>query len=212
MHTDRHQSDRRDAILRLLRGAPVRRQSDLVSLLRRDGFEVTQSSISRDIRELGVLQPILVRPVTGDANAFEIVAGERRWRASQRAGLHQVPVIVECLTDNKNRTAGEIYSMHSATAHSTSRNSPPSNIRPRRPPPLHFRRIPQISNGGWRRRCPSVAPGVEDLVFLGDEIGLRIDGSEHSASGCVGVGTGRTGWAGGPAARFDGSLYPTRDA
>jgi transcriptional regulator of arginine metabolism len=56
MHTDRHQSDRRDAILRLLRGAPVRRQSDLVTLLRRDGFEVTQSSISRDIRELGVLK------------------------------------------------------------------------------------------------------------------------------------------------------------
>ncbi|MEY2854035.1 MAG: Arginine repressor, binding domain, partial [Pseudomonadota bacterium] len=47
MHTDRHLSDRRDAILRLLRGAPVRRQSDLVTLLRRDGFDVTQSSISR---------------------------------------------------------------------------------------------------------------------------------------------------------------------
>lgn len=56
MHTDRHQSDRRDAILRILRGAPVRRQSDLVTLLRKDGFDVTQSSISRDMRELGVLK------------------------------------------------------------------------------------------------------------------------------------------------------------
>ena len=54
MHLDRHQSERRHAILRILRGAPVRRQSDLVSLLRQDGFDVTQSSISRDMRELGV--------------------------------------------------------------------------------------------------------------------------------------------------------------
>ena len=56
MQTDRHQTSRRDAILRLLRSGAVRRQSDLVSLLKRDGFEVTQSSISRDIRELGVLK------------------------------------------------------------------------------------------------------------------------------------------------------------
>jgi transcriptional regulator of arginine metabolism len=56
MHIDRHQTDRRDAILRLLRGTPVRRQSDLVTLLRKDGFDVTQSSISRDMRELGVLK------------------------------------------------------------------------------------------------------------------------------------------------------------
>jgi transcriptional regulator of arginine metabolism len=56
MHTDRQQLDRRNAILRLVRGGAVRRQSDLVGLLRRDGFDVTQSSISRDIRELGVLK------------------------------------------------------------------------------------------------------------------------------------------------------------
>jgi transcriptional regulator of arginine metabolism len=56
MHTDRHQSTRRDAILRHLRGDAVRRQSDLVGLLQKDGFEVTQSSVSRDMRELGVLK------------------------------------------------------------------------------------------------------------------------------------------------------------
>jgi transcriptional regulator of arginine metabolism len=56
MHIDRHQTDRRDAILRILRGGPVGRQSDLVSLLRKEGFEVTQSSVSRDMRELGVLK------------------------------------------------------------------------------------------------------------------------------------------------------------
>jgi transcriptional regulator of arginine metabolism len=56
MQTDRHQTDRRNAILRLLRGAAVRRQEDLVDLLKRDGFDVTQSSVSRDMRELGVIK------------------------------------------------------------------------------------------------------------------------------------------------------------
>lgn len=56
MHTDRHQAERRNSILRHLRSGAVRRQSDLVDLLRQDGFEVTQSSVSRDMRELGVLK------------------------------------------------------------------------------------------------------------------------------------------------------------
>jgi transcriptional regulator of arginine metabolism len=56
MQTDRHQSDRRNTILRHLRAGAVRRQSDLVGLLKKDGFEVTQSSVSRDMRELGVLK------------------------------------------------------------------------------------------------------------------------------------------------------------
>ncbi|HEX4377127.1 MAG TPA: hypothetical protein VHZ99_08250 [Steroidobacteraceae bacterium] len=54
MLQDRHQFERRNAILRILRGAEVRRQSDLAQLLRRDGFEVTQSSVCRDLRDLGV--------------------------------------------------------------------------------------------------------------------------------------------------------------
>jgi transcriptional regulator of arginine metabolism len=56
MLNDRHQFERRNAILRILRGGVVRRQSDLAQLLRRDGFDVTQSSVSRDLRELGVLK------------------------------------------------------------------------------------------------------------------------------------------------------------
>jgi transcriptional regulator of arginine metabolism len=56
MHSDRHQTDRRANILRHLRAGAVRRQSDLVSLLKEDGFDVTQSSVSRDMRELGVLK------------------------------------------------------------------------------------------------------------------------------------------------------------
>ena len=53
---EHHQHQRRDAILRLLRAGEVRRQSELTQLLRKSGFPVTQSSISRDLRELGVLK------------------------------------------------------------------------------------------------------------------------------------------------------------
>ncbi|MFT3906513.1 MAG: hypothetical protein QM718_09435 [Steroidobacteraceae bacterium] len=53
---DHQQADRRNAILRLLRGGVVRGQNELTELLKRDGFEVTQSSVSRDLRELGVLK------------------------------------------------------------------------------------------------------------------------------------------------------------
>jgi transcriptional regulator of arginine metabolism len=56
MVTDAHQLERRGAIMRILREGQVRRQQDLVRLLRKAGHEVTQSSISRDLRDLGVLK------------------------------------------------------------------------------------------------------------------------------------------------------------
>jgi ParB family chromosome partitioning protein len=60
------------------------------------------TDLANSIREKGVLQPILVRPITGEANAFEIVAGERRWRAAQLAKLHDVPVVVRELSDSES--------------------------------------------------------------------------------------------------------------
>ncbi|HEX3430122.1 MAG TPA: ParB/RepB/Spo0J family partition protein [Rhizomicrobium sp.] len=56
--------------------------------------------LANSIREKGVLQPILVRPK--GAEAFEIVAGERRWRAAQLAKLHDVPVVVRELSDGES--------------------------------------------------------------------------------------------------------------
>ena len=47
--------------------------------------------LAASIRKRGVLQPILVRPVAGELNLFEIIAGERRWRAAQRAGVFDIP-------------------------------------------------------------------------------------------------------------------------
>src|ERR1700760_3647214 len=58
--------------------------------------------LANSIREKGVLQPILVRPVAGETNVFEIVAGERRWRASQLAKLHDVPVVVREMSDGES--------------------------------------------------------------------------------------------------------------
>jgi transcriptional regulator of arginine metabolism len=51
-----HHQERREAILRLLRGADVRGQSQLAQLLKKNGYDVTQSSVSRDLRDLGVLK------------------------------------------------------------------------------------------------------------------------------------------------------------
>jgi ParB family transcriptional regulator, chromosome partitioning protein len=51
------------------------------------------------LRERGIIQPIIARPLRNVADAYEIIAGERRWRAAQRAGLHEVPVVIIEATD-----------------------------------------------------------------------------------------------------------------
>ena len=55
--------------------------------------------LARSIRDKGLLQPIVVRPLAG--GEYEIVAGERRWRAAQRAGIHDVPVLIRELSDGE---------------------------------------------------------------------------------------------------------------
>jgi ParB family chromosome partitioning protein len=57
------------------------------------------ADLAASVKEKGVLQPIMVRPIKGESNAFEIVAGERRWRAAQMAKLHDVPVVVREMGD-----------------------------------------------------------------------------------------------------------------
>jgi ParB family chromosome partitioning protein len=51
------------------------------------------------VRQFGLLQPILVRPIASEADSYEIIAGERRWRAAQKAQLHEVPVVIRSLDD-----------------------------------------------------------------------------------------------------------------
>jgi len=57
--------------------------------------------LAASIRERGVLQPILARPIAGQPGAYQIVAGERRWRAAQQAGLRAIPTLVRDLADQE---------------------------------------------------------------------------------------------------------------
>ena len=66
---------------------------------RRHFDEEQLDHLAESIRDKGMLQPILVRRFGDQPNAYEIIAGERRWRAAQRAQLHEVPVLIKDLTD-----------------------------------------------------------------------------------------------------------------
>jgi len=68
--------------------------------------EAELEALSESIAEKGVVQPILVRPVKGEDEAYEIVAGERRWRAAQKARLHDIPALVRELTDKETLEIG----------------------------------------------------------------------------------------------------------
>ena len=64
---------------------------------RRDMAPDAMDDLVASIRSHGVLQPILVRPQPGSPGRYEIIAGERRWRAAQQAGLHEIPVLLRHL-------------------------------------------------------------------------------------------------------------------
>ncbi len=68
---------------------------------RKDFRDEELTELAESIRTKGLVQPIIVRPDAHAAGEFEIVAGERRWRAAQKAGVHSVPVIVRDLTDKE---------------------------------------------------------------------------------------------------------------
>lgn len=59
------------------------------------------ADLVESVREKGILQPILVRQLAGSGERYEIIAGERRWRAAQQASLHEVPVIAREMSDQE---------------------------------------------------------------------------------------------------------------
>src|SRR6266446_5778375 len=67
---------------------------------RRDFSDTELGELADSIKEHGVIQPIVVRPVRGVQDRYEIIAGERRWRASQIAGLHEVPIVPVEVSDS----------------------------------------------------------------------------------------------------------------
>ena len=88
-------------------GAPGLRQAPIEAIRpssfqpRRRFADAELDELAQSIREKGVLQPLLVRPLAEPEAevSFELIAGERRWRAAQRAGLHEVPILVRLLSD-----------------------------------------------------------------------------------------------------------------
>jgi len=88
-----HHKELADRVLR-----EIWRRQDLPHILRLPEAELRE--LADSIKQHGVIQPIVVRPVRGAQDRYEIVAGERRWRASQLAGLHEVPVVPVDVTDS----------------------------------------------------------------------------------------------------------------
>ena len=72
--------------------------------------EEAMSSLAASIREVGVLQPVLVRE-TGDGE-YELIAGERRWRAARRAGLQTIPVLVQSVSDVHSLEQALVENLH----------------------------------------------------------------------------------------------------
>ena len=86
-----------------LRSVPVERIRRGRHQPRRIVDESALEELAHSVRARGIVQPIVVRSAGNDG--FEIVAGERRWRAAQMAGLHEVPVVVrECSTPRRRRS------------------------------------------------------------------------------------------------------------
>jgi ParB family transcriptional regulator, chromosome partitioning protein len=82
-----------------VRNIPVDRIAPNPNQPRMHFDEESLSELAASIREHGVLQPILVRPA-GEPQRYQLVAGERRWRAAQKAGLHEVPALIEQIDDD----------------------------------------------------------------------------------------------------------------
>ena len=81
---------------------------------RRRFDEAELGELAASVRDKGVLQPLLVRPVPGEPGEYQIVAGERRWRAAKRAGLATVPVVVRELSDLEVLEIGVIENVQRA--------------------------------------------------------------------------------------------------
>ena len=64
--------------------------------------EDSLQDLTSSIKERGIIQPIIVRKSADDSSKYEIIAGERRWLAAQKAGLHQVPVVITEVDDLKS--------------------------------------------------------------------------------------------------------------
>jgi ParB family chromosome partitioning protein len=73
--------------------------------------ETALAELAESIRQRGILQPLLVRAHPSQPGQYQIIAGERRWRAAQRVPLHEVPVLLRSLTDTEAMAAGLVENL-----------------------------------------------------------------------------------------------------
>ncbi len=78
---------------------------------RREMDETALDELAASITQRGILQPLLVRPHPSKDGVYQIIAGERRWRAAQRAQVHEVPVLVRTLSDSDAMAAGLVENL-----------------------------------------------------------------------------------------------------
>ncbi len=105
-------------------GGPLRRIP--VTAIRPNQFQPRKAfnddslqALASSVRELGVLQPLIVRPVEGEDGVFELIAGERRWRAAALAGLETVPVLVQVdVNDRLSLEQAVVENLHRVDLHS----------------------------------------------------------------------------------------------
>lgn len=83
------------------RAVPIDRIRANPNQPRRSFEDKDLQELAASIREKGVIQPLILRPHPSEAETFEIVAGERRWRAAQLAGVHELPAVIRELDDTE---------------------------------------------------------------------------------------------------------------
>ncbi|HEV3229453.1 MAG TPA: ParB/RepB/Spo0J family partition protein [Solirubrobacteraceae bacterium] len=74
--------------------------------------EESMAALAASIREVGLLQPVLVRALGDEAESYELIAGERRWRAARRAGLQTIPVLVQVADDVASLEQALVENLH----------------------------------------------------------------------------------------------------
>src|SRR5687767_5089578 len=94
-----------------IRNIPLDRISPNPDQPRMNFDEDALAELAASITEHGVLQPILVRPIDGELQRYQLVAGERRWRAARQVGLKEIPALIEQLDDETALEIGIIENL-----------------------------------------------------------------------------------------------------
>jgi len=96
----------------LLREVPISHIRPNMYQPRNHFDEESMSSLAASIREVGLLQPVLVRELKDEEDSYELIAGERRWRAARRAGLQTIPVLVQVADDVASLERALVENLH----------------------------------------------------------------------------------------------------